>query len=79
MSNRGKSVISIMFQIIMQWIAFFQDAIAMMLELIRAESAAEGHDLEEDELQVKLLADLQQQQKKEAQKLLNDLEDKVFL
>lgn len=51
----------------------------MMLELIRAESAAEGHDLEEDELQVKLLADLQQQQKKEAQKLLNDLEDKVFL
>lgn len=51
----------------------------MMLELIQVESAAEGHDLEENELQVKLLADLQQQQKKEAQKLLNDLEDKVFL
>lgn len=49
----------------------------MMLELIRSESAAEGHELEEDDLQVKLLADLQQQQQKEAQKLLDDLEDKV--
>lgn len=48
-----------------------------MLEIIRAESAAEGHDLEEDDLQVRLLADLQQQQKKEAQKLLADIEDKV--
>lgn len=49
----------------------------MMLEMIRSESAAEGHDLQEDDLQVKLLADLQQQQKNEALRLLNDLEDKV--
>ena len=48
-----------------------------MLEMIRAESAADGKVLDEDDLQVKLLADLQQQQKKEAQRLLNDLEDKV--
>lgn len=56
----------------------FQDAISVMLEMIRCESEADGQMVTDDDLQVKLLADLQEQQKREAQKLLNDIHDKVI-
>ncbi|XP_053377355.1 trichohyalin-like isoform X2 [Mercenaria mercenaria] len=53
-----------------------KDAISVMLEIIRCESEAKGQIVTDDDLQVKLLADLQEQQRHEAQRLLNDLQDK---
>jgi hypothetical protein len=49
-----------------------------MLEMIRCESEADGQVVTDDDLQVKLLADLQELQKVEAAKLLKDIQDKVM-
>ncbi|WAR25161.1 hypothetical protein MAR_010865 [Mya arenaria] len=53
-----------------------RDAIGVMLEILRAESAMQGREVTEDDLQVTLLADLQQQQDRETNKMLADLHDK---
>ncbi|XP_060592636.1 LOW QUALITY PROTEIN: trichohyalin-like, partial [Ruditapes philippinarum] len=53
-----------------------KDAISVMLEMIRCESEADGQVVTDDDLQVKLLADLQELQKVEAAKLLKDIQDK---
>jgi len=51
----------------------------MMLEMLRAESAMRGEEVTEDDLEVTLLADLQQQQALETHRLTHNLQDKVKL
>ncbi|XP_052249024.1 uncharacterized protein LOC127856876 isoform X2 [Dreissena polymorpha] len=57
-------------------IDLLRDAIGVMLEILRAQSALEGRDMKEDDLQVTLLADLQEKQLQESQNLLSGLSNK---
>ncbi|KAL4226590.1 hypothetical protein ACF0H5_014574 [Mactra antiquata] len=53
-----------------------KNAISLMLEMLRCESEARGEVITDYDVQMNLLADLQQQQKQESQRLLHDIRNK---
>ena len=56
---------------------FFKEAIALRLEKLRQAEDGESADKSDDDLLVKLLADLQDTQDNEAEHLMKDLSEKV--
>ena len=57
---------------------FQQEAAAIQMEMVRRQLEADGRLTSGDDIQVALVADLQEIQKLESEQLLEDIENKVM-
>ena len=57
---------------------FQQEAAAIQMEMVRRQLEADGRLTSGDDIQVALVADLQEVQKLESEQLLEDIENKVM-